>query len=66
MVFVNVSGEFLRFQVSDNTVRFPNTKSFLSQYIYIDNLQPLGFGNDIGFYGGNTPSNAYTEYFGNN
>ena len=36
MVFnVATLGEFLRFQVSDNTVRVPNTRSFLSQDIYL-------------------------------
>ena len=38
MVFnVATLGEFLRFQVSDNTVRVPNTRSFLSQNIFTDN-----------------------------
>ena len=42
MVFnVATLGEFLRFQVSDNTVRVPNIRSFLSQDIYLDNLRPL-------------------------
>ena len=40
MVFnVATLGEFLRFQVSDNTVRVPNTRSFLSQDIYLDNFK---------------------------
>ena len=40
MVFnVATLGEFLRFQVSDNTVRVPNTRSFLSQYIHLDNFK---------------------------
>ena len=48
MVFnVATLGEFLRFQVSDNTVRVPNTRSFLSQDIYLDNLRPLTFSNDV-------------------
>ena len=63
MVFnVATLGEFLRFQVSDNTVRVPNTKSFLSQDIYLDNLRPLTFSNDVILYGGNNTSDAYEEY----
>ena len=55
-------GEFLRFQVSDNTVRVPNTRSFLSQDIYLDNLRPLTFSNDVVFNGGNSTNDAYEEY----
>ena len=63
MVFnVATLGEFLRFQVSDNTVRVPNTRSFLSQDIYLDNLRPLTFSNDIIIYGGNNTNDAYEEY----
>ena len=63
MVFnVATLGEFLRFQVSDNTVRVPNTRSFLSQDIYLDNLRPLTFSNDVIFYSGNSTSDAYEEY----
>ena len=63
MVFnVATLGEFLRFQVSDNTVRVPNTRSFLSQDIYVDNLRPLTFSNDVIFYSGNSTSDAYEEY----
>ena len=41
MVFnVATLGEFLRFQVSDNTVRVPNTRSFLSQDIFTDIIKP--------------------------
>ena len=29
-----MADEYLRFQVSDNTVRVPNTKAFLSQNIF--------------------------------
>ena len=44
MVFnVATLGEFLRFQVSDNTVRVPNTRSFLSQNIFTDIIKPLAF-----------------------
>ena len=63
MVFnVATLGEFLRFQVSDNTVRVPNTRSFLSQDIYLDNLRPLTFSNDVIFYSGNSTSDAYEEF----
>ena len=63
MVFnVDTLGEFLRFQVSDNTVRVPNTRSFLSQDIYLDNLRPLTFSNDVVFNGGNSTNDAYEEY----
>ena len=37
MVFnVDTLGEFLRFQISDFTVRVPNNRSFLSQNIFTD------------------------------
>ena len=63
MIFnVDTVGEFLRFQVSDNTVRVPNTRSFLSQDIYLDNLRPLTFSNDVVLYGGNNANDAYEEY----
>ena len=63
MVFnVATLGEFLRFQVSDNTVRVPNTRSFLSQDIYLDNVRPLTFSNDVVLYGGNNANDAYEEY----
>ena len=63
MVFnVATLGEFLRFQVSDNTVRVPNTRSFLSQDIYLDNLRPLTFSTDVVLYGGNSTNDAYEEY----
>ena len=63
MVFnVAILGEFLRFQVSDNTVRVPNTRSFLSQDIYLDNLRPLTFSNDVVLYSGNNTNDAYEEY----
>ena len=54
--------EYMRFQVSDNTVRVPNTRSFLSQDIYLDNLRPLTFSNDVVFNGGNSTNDAYEEY----
>ena len=63
MVFnVATLGEFLRFQVSDNTVRVPNTRSFLSQDIYLDNLRPLTFSNDVVLYGGNNTNDAFEEF----
>ena len=63
MVFnVATLGEFLRFQVSDNTVRVPNTRSFLSQDIYLDDLRPLTFSNDVVLYSGNNANDAYEEY----
>ena len=39
-VVFNISDEFLRLQLSDNTVRVPNTKSFLSQNIFTDIVKP--------------------------
>ena len=66
VVFNINSGEWLRLQFSDNTVRVPNTKSFLSQEIYFNNIRPLAFSDDVVFYGGNQANNAYTEYFKNN
>ena len=66
VVFNINSGGWLRLQFSDNTVRVPNTKSFLSQNIYTDILRPLSFSNDVVFYGGNTANDAYEEYFRNN
>ena len=63
MVFnVATLGEFLRFQVSDNTVRVPNTRSFLSQNIFSDLIQPLTFSNDVVLNGGNSTNDAYEEY----
>ena len=54
--------EYMRFQASDNTLRVPNTRSFLSQDVYLDNLRPLSFSNDVVFYSGNSTNNAYEEY----
>ena len=62
IVFNHNDNEYLRFQVSDNTVRVPNTRSFLSQDIYLDNLRPLTFSNDVVLYGGNNANDAYEEY----
>ena len=66
VVFNLNSNEWLRLQFSHNTVRVPNTKSFLSQNIYTDILRPLSFSNDVIFFGGNTANDAYEEYFRNN
>ena len=62
MVFNLNSDDFLRLQLSDNTVRVPNTKSFLSQNIFTDDIKPLAFANDVVFNGGNSTNGAYEEY----
>ena len=62
-VVFNISDEFLRLQLSDNTVRVPNTKAFLSQNIFTDIVKPLAFTNDISLQGKNTTSDGYEEYF---
>ena len=62
IVFNHNDNEYMRFQVSDNTVRVPNTRSFLSQDIYLDNIRPLTFSNDVVFNGGNSTNDAYEEY----
>ena len=59
IVFNLNGGEWLRLQNSDITVRVPNTKSCLSLNIYLDNVRPLAFTNDVIFYGGNTSNDAY-------
>ena len=63
VVFNLSSNEFLRFQLSDNTVRVPNTKSFLSQNVFTDIVKPLAFGNDVSFQGQNDTDDGYEEYF---
>ena len=55
--------EYMRFQVSDNTVRVPNTRSFLSQNIFTDIVRPIAFGNDLICYGSNAANTAYIEYW---
>ena len=62
MVFNINGGEWFRLQFSDNTVRVPNTKSFLSQNIFTDIIKPLAFTNDVVFNGGNSTNDAYEEY----
>ena len=62
MVFnINTLGEMLRLEVG-GIVRVPNNRSFLSQDIYLDNLRPLTFSNDVVLYGGNNANDAYEEY----
>ena len=61
-VVFNISDEFLRLQLSDNTVRVPNTKAFLSQNIFTDIVKPLAFSNDVVFNGGNSTNDTYEEY----
>ena len=64
MIFnVDTLGEFLRLQVSENTVRVPNTKSFLSQNLFTDITKPLAISNDISFQGQNDTDDGYEEYF---
>ena len=60
---VETLGEFLRFQISDNTVRVPNTKSFLSQNLFTDIIKPLAIANDVSFQGQNDTGDGYEEYF---
>ena len=62
VVFNLNTNEFLRFQLSDNTVRVPNTKSFLSQNVFTDIVKPLTFSNDVVLNGGNSTNDAYEEY----
>ena len=62
IVFNHNDNEYMRFQVSDNTVRVPNTRSFLSQNIFTDIVKPLSFSNDVVFNGGNNTNDAYEEY----
>ena len=63
VVFNLNSNEWLRLQFSDNTVRVPNTKSFLSQNIYTDIIRPIAFGNDMVCYGSNAADSGYVEYW---
>ena len=64
MVFnVDTLGEFLRFQVSDYTVRVPNTRSLLSQNLFTDIIKPLAISNDISLQGQNDTDDGYEEYF---
>ena len=63
IIFKHNDIEYMRFQVSDNTVRVPNTRSFLSQNIFTDIVKPLAFANDISLQGKNATSDGYVEYF---
>ena len=66
VVFNLNSSEYLRLQLSDGTVRVPNTKSFLShvlsQHIFTDIVRPLAFANDLSFQGQNSTNDGYEEY----
>ena len=62
VVFNLNSSEYLRLQLSDWTVRVPNTKSFLSQHIFTDIVKPLAFANDLSFQGQNSTNDGYEEY----
>ena len=63
MVFsVDTLGEFLRFNISDSTVRVPDNRSFLSQNIFTDIIKPVAFANDVVLNGGNSTNDAYEEY----
>ena len=59
---VDTLGEFLRFNISDFTVRVPDNRSFLAQNIFTDIIKPLTFSNDVVFNGGNSTNDAYEEY----
>ena len=63
VVFNINSNEWFRLQFSDNTVRVPNTKSFLSQNFYTDIIRPIAFGNDMVCYGSNAADSGYVEYW---
>ena len=59
---VDTLGEFLRFNISDFTVRVPDNRSFLAQNIFTDIIKPLTFSTDVVFNGGNSTNDAYEEY----
>ena len=63
IIFNHNDTEYMRFQVSDNTVRVPNTRSFLSRNIFTDIVRPIAFGNDLICYGSNAADTAYIEYW---
>ena len=62
VVFNLNTNEFLRFQLSDSTVRVPNTKSFLSQNVFTDIIKPIALSNDVSFQGQNSTNDGYEEY----
>ena len=59
---VDTLGEFLRFNISDFTVRVPDNRSFLAQNSFTDIIKPVAFANDVVFNGGNSTNDAYEEY----
>ena len=59
---VDTLGEFLRFNISDFTVRVPDNRSFLAQNIFTDIITPVAFANDVVLNGGNSTNDAYEEY----
>ena len=59
---VDTLGEFLRFNISDFTVRVPDNRSFLAQNIFTDIIKPVAFANDVVLNGGNSTNDAYEEY----
>ena len=59
---VDTLGEFLRFNISDFTVRVPDNRSLLAQNIFTDIIKPVAFANDVVLNGGNSTNNAYEEY----
>ena len=60
---VDTLGEFLRFNISDFTVRVPDNRSFLSQNIYTNIIRPIAYGNDLICYGSNAADTGYIEYW---
>ena len=62
IIFNHNDVEYMRFQASDNTLRVPNTRSFLSQNIFTDIIKPVAFANDVVLNGGNSTNDAYEEY----
>ena len=60
---VDTLGEFLRFNISDFTVRVPDNRSLLSQIIYTNIIRPIAYGNDLICYGSNAADTGYIEYW---
>ena len=59
---VDTLGEFLRFNISDFTVRVPDNRSLLAQNIFTDIIKPVAFANDVVLNGGNSTNDTYEEY----
>ena len=59
---VDTLGEFLRFNISDFTVRVPDNRSLLAQIFFTDIIKPVAFANDVVLNGGNSTNDAYEEY----